>query len=221
MNRKYHIRLIAIVIFAAAMAKTSLAAPPDPMPAPKIAIHIRNQAQIDDTVLEQSGEVASRLFRAAGIQVILQFENRKENRKENSDAESLPWCCQFYVLIMAPGTMGKMGLQRNRYVLGRVLGDPKKEDTSYVCIFDEAVNELLMEEKNAKKALILGYAIAHEIAHILLRQNNHSSFGVMQANWDYRAVWRMNTGTLVFLRDESQRIRAEVEGRLCAPLPSK
>jgi hypothetical protein len=49
--------------------------------------------------------------------------------------------------------------------------------------------EAVMQNTLASFAKILGHAIAHEIGHVLLGSNEHSSVGLMRARWD-KADWQ-------------------------------
>ena len=62
--------------------------------------------------------------------------------------------------------------------------------------------------------LILGCAIAHEIGHLLLGPNSHSSQGVMQAEWGKRQIRQALMRDLLFSPEESRRIRAEARTRM-------
>jgi hypothetical protein len=63
------------------------------------------------------------------------------------------------------------------------------------------------------KAQLLGHAIAHEIGHLLLGNNSHSSHGLMAARWSKAELARLTQGDLQFLAAEVERIRAEVQRR--------
>ena len=62
--------------------------------------------------------------------------------------------------------------------------------------------------------LILGCVIAHEIGHLLLGPNSHSSQGVMQAEWGKRQIRQALMRDLLFSPEESQLIRAEARTRM-------
>jgi len=60
---------------------------------------------------------------------------------------------------------------------------------------------------------ILGAAIAHEVGHLLLGPNAHSSLGVMQAVWNPAQVKQITTGALNFTPDQSQRLQDAIRVR--------
>jgi hypothetical protein len=64
--------------------------------------------------------------------------------------------------------------------------------------------------------VILGHAIAHEIGHVLLGSSEHSSSGLMRAQWN-QANWHLaSAGLLTFLPEQTERMREEVS-RFRAP----
>jgi hypothetical protein len=56
----------------------------------------------------------------------------------------------------------------------------------------------------------LGYALAHEVGHVLLRSESHGSAGLMRGIWS-RADWQcMATVGLWFTMDEASAMRREL-----------
>ena len=68
----------------------------------------------------------------------------------------------------------------------------------------------LAKQGISSAAQILAHAAAHEIGHLLLATMQHFPTGIMRANWEQEDFWRMAKGTLLFTREQSQLMRAEV-----------
>jgi hypothetical protein len=62
---------------------------------------------------------------------------------------------------------------------------------------------------------ILGAAMAHEIGHLLLSSNAHSSSGVMTANFGHKQIVQASRGELLFTAEQAGRIRAQVALQCC------
>ena len=60
---------------------------------------------------------------------------------------------------------------------------------------------------------ILAAAMAHEIGHLLLGSNSHSSTGIMRAKWNRDELELARLGRLLFTPEQSALIRAEVLAR--------
>jgi hypothetical protein len=56
--------------------------------------------------------------------------------------------------------------------------------------------------------VVLGHAIAHEVAHLIIPQYGHSSEGLMKAIWDRGDYVRAAQGQLRFSREQAALIRA-------------
>ena len=61
--------------------------------------------------------------------------------------------------------------------------------------------------------VILGCIIAHELGHLLLGSNSHSSAGVMRSPWGQKQLRQALMGTLLFTSDESKVMQAQVRAR--------
>jgi len=63
------------------------------------------------------------------------------------------------------------------------------------------------------QALILGHLMAHEVGHLLLGPNSHSSKGVMSFPWARRTLTDMERGRLKFSGTEREAIHRELDRR--------
>jgi hypothetical protein len=75
------------------------------------------------------------------------------------------------------------------FVLG--VAYPCSKSGIQVTIFSDHV-EALSRELRAPIVTILGYAIVHELGHVLLRSNSHSFTGIMKERWS-RSDWNSAT----------------------------
>ena len=61
--------------------------------------------------------------------------------------------------------------------------------------------------------LVLGRAIAHEIGHLLLNENDHATDGLMRAAWSQAELRKNNGAAWQFLADEAEAMRAAIARR--------
>jgi len=76
-------------------------------------------------------------------------------------------------------------------------------------IFYRDVQELA-RNWDASESQILGHTLAHEIGHLLLGANSHSSEGIMRASWRQQELLTIARARLFFTDEQSKRMCAEV-----------
>lgn len=76
-------------------------------------------------------------------------------------------------------------------------------------IFYERVAKL-QSENQVEPAILLGVIMAHELGHLLLGTDSHSSAGLMRASWHREDLARAVKGSLLFSDDESDHMRAKL-----------
>jgi hypothetical protein len=69
---------------------------------------------------------------------------------------------------------------------------------------------IVLHRPNLALADILGSVIAHEMGHLLLGSNAHAISGIMRAQWGIDELLRIIMGALVFLPEQSKRMRARI-----------
>jgi len=57
---------------------------------------------------------------------------------------------------------------------------------------------------------LLGYALAHELGHVLMRSNAHSPRGLMRAEWSRAELDRIQHGALKFTKAEAKALCASL-----------
>ena len=73
--------------------------------------------------------------------------------------------------------------------------------------------ETLSVELGCARAVVLGYALAHEIGHLLLGTSSHSPQGIMRAQWTEKELLSASAGRFGFFPQQGAKMRAEVESR--------
>lgn len=90
----------------------------------------------------------------------------------------------------------------------------------YADIFFDSVQRLRDEETQVSQALILGYVMAHELGHLLLGSNAHSSLGVMRPHWSRTELQSISMGRLSFTADQRREIHQRLEAEAQSALTS-
>jgi len=96
--------------------------------------------------------------------------------------------------------------------LGETFMVREGERTTFADIYYDHV-EREARHIDTSKARILGYAIAHELGHMLLRTSHHAETGIMIAKWRPVELQYAAQGKLLFTSEQVQMIRAEVSVR--------
>ena len=80
--------------------------------------------------------------------------------------------------------------------------------------YDYAVR-LAVEEANVEfdARIILGCVIAHELGHLLIGPNSHSSAGIMRSPWGQKQVQQALAGALLFTPEQARVMQAQVRVR--------
>lgn len=192
--------------------------------APRMKLFVYNRAQVDQDTLQKACEIAARIFRSAGIEVSVVVDPQPAVQGETVGTQPVFSPARtFFVQILSPEMANRLHLPST--VLGLAPGTPKEPGRNIVYVFDHVAARMAREQAIAQvskavlvsfpadKGQILGYAIAHEIGHVLLNLKAHTKRGVMQANWNRDALADIATGRLHFNSKETERLQEEVARR--------
>ena len=155
-------------------------------PRVEVRTRIYNTAQVPAETRDAALAVARRSMQAATVDVAWQ----------NCD---LPDAC---TRVPSPGEL-ILRLVRSRdaasYVLGEASIDTSAGSGVLATVYVDRV-ERMAALSEADATVLLGRAIAHELAHLLLATNAHSASGLMRAKWttadlrrDQRADWMLTS----------------------------
>lgn len=105
---------------------------------------------------------------------------------------------------------------------GDVLGEAFLDQRDAGVIADLFLDHVrtVESETNVGFTSLLSYATAHEIAHLLLGANSHSTRGIMQGHFFEQNLMAIRHGSLTFERGEETRMHARLLGDALSPLPA-
>jgi hypothetical protein len=188
--------------------------------APKVTIHVRNYARVDSQTLSQAELVTSGIFRKAGVEtrwVDMALTVGSDTIDSAGRSTFTPGDIQ---LDICPDFMAnRFNLPED--VMGLAPGAGLNRGAIYV--FDGKVTALTwtIVTSNSRrevswfitKGQVLGHAIAHELGHLLLNQQGHSSVGIMRGKWGYGEMRDASRGELLFTPQQAGTIQIEVRRR--------
>jgi hypothetical protein len=164
----------------------------------RVNVQMGSQVAASPELLRDGQDAASRIF--AGIHVQLTWTGQTQ-QVSNPVAASVgePGTHDLAVEIVphAPASFSDVAL---------AMAMPYADSGIRIVIFYDRVDPLLRGH-NAPAATILGYVLAHEIAHVLQGVARHSETGIMRARWTDNDFKQMGIRVLMFTAEDIQLIR--------------
>ena len=204
----HYLKVAAILTGICSLGQTAMAGTVKTQPGLKITLNVYNWAHVDSETLIRAKQEATRIYREIGIETVWLDRPVDEDRQNLTPHQA----SEIYVNIVPQASEG-LGLLSN--ALGIAPGEGRNRGRLYVCY--DRVESLYQKQIAAvsrgktdwwsTRAQILGYAMAHEIGH-LLGLDNHSQVGIMRAAWD-----PSDLVNLAFTPQQASVIRTEVEMR--------
>ena len=175
---------------------------PDPAPLYTLTVALFNDAHVPPTVLAGAQETASYIFAKSGIDIRWMLCGREDESLEERNACSQPEFpdhLDMHIVKSCPHLPGSVfGIS---YLSPEGIGT--QADVFYVKI-------AAFRQSPAEMSTLLGYAMAHEVGHLLLGSNSHSPNGLMRADWRTKELIGMAQGGLGFVEEQTQTMKAKL-----------
>ena len=179
-----------------------------PAEGPAITVRVYDRAGIPEAALEQAKEETGRILRKTGVETHWVNCPAKGQRDPACDTEVAPAEARLRILpLQGPSKTGQ--------VLGAALALGEGRFGNLATVFYGGVDEMAGGERLLARRL-LGYAIAHELGHLLLGPGSHSESGIMMAQWKEKALKGAPKASFLFTRREAERVRDAVTARMLA-----
>jgi len=213
--------LSVALVLASGLTGSSYAAEDGfPETSPAITIHVYNYAGVPTKTMMEAEEVATGIFRKAGVQI--QWADAAltaENDQSNSAAHSGFTLADLQLSIFSRVMSDRDGAPNDAMGLAPGSGPDRK----IVYIFYNNVEARFWRLQGAQgsarlcrpvsMAKILGHAMAHEIGHLLLNNQVHSPHGIMRGEWGFADFRDMTEGMFLFTPQQTEFLRADVRRR--------
>lgn len=170
-----------------------------------LLIRVYGQAEVPAIAFHSATMETARLFRPAGIRIRWEHVSRESPQDKGTDMTAAAFRQPNDRPYLVIRLMRRIPANLLPGALGYSL--PFAHRGAHVLIFCDRV-EALTEGLDTAAYVVLGYAMAHELGHVLLGSVEHTSGGLMQGCWT-PATWRLTSQGLVgFDRAEIKRMRA-------------
>lgn len=182
----------------------------------KLTLRIYDYVPISRELLERAEKVADAIFEESGVEI--KWMNCTPIR---GDLLPEPTCpsdmgASDLVLRFLPRRMA-IKLATPNEPLGFAQQCPEMEPACELTVFYFRVDGLAAD--GYRSEFILGHAIAHEVAHVLIGPG-HSEDGIMRREWSREELRRMSLGfQLGFTNEQSKRLQNAVLRRAKGSIP--
>ena len=178
-----------------------------PATAATLQVNLINAAGAPHEIVERAREIAARVFRAAGVEILWLDSCRADSEHPLSVKCSQPEGMLTVVINLdAPRRW-------SRNALGCAL--PLAGSGNHAGAFYSRIADLARDPVRglgASEAEILGHVISHELGHLLLHTDMHSPDGLMKADWTPQDLYAMRHGNLSFRTLKRARCGEPVSG---------
>ena len=179
-----------------------------PAPGPAITVRVYPYARLSSADLTAAENVASRIFKWTGVELTwVDCPARSQQARQNPACQNSNTPTELSLRLIADFP------ELPEPIMGYSVPIPPPQHGYLVGIALERARERLREAPELTLGELLGHVIAHEIGHLLLGTENHSSSGLMQAYWDPRQLQLALGGLLNFSARQAEAIRADVQAR--------
>ena len=170
----------------------------------RVNVQLNSQVAAPPDLLRDGQAAASIIF--AGIHVQLTWSSqmqRASNAVTTCPGEPATHDLAVEIVPHAPASFSDVAL---------AMAMPHADSGVGIMIFYDRV-EPLLRGHHAPQATVLGYVLAHEIAHVLQGIARHSETGIMRARWTDNDLKLMGIRALTFTAEDIQLIRRRLAPR--------
>ena len=192
---------LAVVSLVAGVAA---ARTPDAL-TPRVRLSVFNDAGIPSDTLAQAAVRATAILAQSGVEL----DWLSCGRPDPSDFSPPTTPCS---VVAWPHQLSVRIVPSGRSVGADIFGEAFLDGTGRGAYSNVYFNNLAANREHAQLSDgdMLGFVIAHEVGHLLLGSNSHTSLGLMQARWDSAALHSALHNTLFFTPAQSATLRSRL-----------
>jgi len=171
-----------------------------------LTVSVYNEAGVPGEVLSRAEAAASRIFQRAGIAVSwLNCEVRPASKQASTACLEVAFPKHLQLRIV----------RKSAGLNGEAMGLSFQGEDGIGCLADLFYGpmEELERSEGTDIASLLGHVAAHELGHLLLGSHSHAVAGIMQARWTTDELTSAEAARMVFLDQESQKMKGRLLGR--------
>jgi hypothetical protein len=174
---------------------------------------VYNYAEVPESVLQKATQEAHELFREAGVETRwLECPFRMGQTEARYLACKQPVSATDAVLRIVPPSMEPCPNVRNSLGYTILLTGERLPTDGYVLY--GKVRDRVRRCPWVSLPRLVGYVMAHELAHLLIGHEIHSRRGLMMRSWPEKVLVEMNRGARAFSTDEVRLLREGATARL-------
>ena len=167
----------------------------------RVTARLYNTAQVPASTKQAGMAAAARTLAASGVDIMW------------ADCDTADACAQ----VPVSGELVVRLVRSNEaprlapLVLGEAFIDAGAKAGVLATIYMQRV-EQMAAFSDTDVSRLLGRAIAHEVGHLLLASNTHTSRGLMRARWSQDELRRNDAADWILTRDDAAAIRRRLDG---------
>jgi hypothetical protein len=183
----------------------------------QVTVRIYNAASVPYKTLDDAEQQAGYIFRAAGVPIGVVNCAAADSGKSVEKICPLTLAPDDLVVRLIP--RGKSSSETFGMAFLPAEGQGRYADVFYGPVLD--LRQSFSGRVPLDEGRLLGHLIAHEVGHLLLGSNSHSSGGIMAARWHTFELASLAAGKLLFTPEQSQKLRAGAQVRVAGAQKSQ
>ena len=169
-----------------------------------VVVLVDDRARVQPLLLDVAEKQAARIYQHVGTKLVWRSAHDPVVRSEEPVKPGDAFTVRVIIQAKFRGVSGSSA----PFLMGAAPDTAVKCGGTAYLFFDQVVafsNIMLLDQ-----ALVLGTVAAHEVGHLLLRRQGHSTEGLMRASWKADDWGRAASGHLLFSPSERAAVRRRI-----------